>query len=69
MATIIIRRIETAQRQPILDELLSLGDNARAVLSLKLDKNEAAAKKVQARIDAATAALIKAAAMSPWTRL
>jgi hypothetical protein len=61
MATIIIRRIETAERQPILDELISLGDNARAVLSLKLDKNEAAAKKVQARIDAATAALIRAA--------
>ena len=35
MAPIIIRRIEAAQRSRS-DELLSLGDNARAVLALKL---------------------------------
>ena len=62
MAAIIIRRIEAAQRQPILQELLSLGDDARAVLSLKLDENEAAAKAAKSRVEAATAALIKASA-------
>jgi hypothetical protein len=62
MAPIIIRRIETAQRQPILQELISLGDNARAVLSLKLDENEDAAAEAKSNVEAATAALIKAAA-------
>ena len=62
MAPIIIRRIEAAQRQPILDELLSLGDDARAVLALKLNENEAQATAAEARIEAATAALIKASA-------
>ncbi len=60
MAPIIIRRIEAAQRQPILDELLSLGDDARAVLALKLNENEAQATAAEVRIEAATAALVKA---------
>ena len=62
MAAIIIRRIETAQRQPILQELISLGDSAQAVVSLKLNENEAVATAAKSRIEAATAALIKAAA-------
>jgi len=62
MALIIIHRIEKAQRQPVLDELLSLGDDARAVLSLKLSENEAKATAAAARIEAATEALIKASA-------
>jgi hypothetical protein len=62
MAAIIIRRIETAQRQPILQDLLSLPDEAHAVLTLKLEENAAAATAAAAHIEAATAALIKAAA-------
>jgi hypothetical protein len=62
LAAIIIRRIETAQRQPILEQLLSLGDSARAVLSLKLYENEAAADAAESNIEAATAALVKASA-------
>ena len=62
MAAIIIRRIDTAQRRPILQELISLGDSAHAVLSLKLDENEAAAMAAESRIEASTAALIKASA-------
>jgi hypothetical protein len=62
MAAIIIRRVEAAQRQPVLEELLSLGDDAHAVLSLKLNENEAQATAAAARIEAATAALIKASA-------
>ena len=59
MAAIIMRRIETAQRRPILQELISLGDDARAVLSLKIDENDAAMTAAESRIEAATAALIK----------
>ena len=62
MAAIIIRRIETAQRQPILEELISLDEAAHAVLSLKLDENEAAATAAECAVEAATAALIKASA-------
>jgi hypothetical protein len=62
MAAIIIRRIEEAQRQAILQDLISLGESARAVLSLKLDENEAAATAAQSRIEEATAALLKASA-------
>ncbi len=62
MAPIIIRRIETAQRQPLLDELLSLGDDARAVLSAKLNDNEDELTEAAERVEAATAALVKAAA-------
>jgi hypothetical protein len=65
MAAIIIRRIETAQRQPILQELISLDEAAPAVLSLKLDENEAAATAAEERIEAATAALTKALANTP----
>jgi negative regulator of replication initiation len=60
LAAIIIQRIETAQRGPILEELLSLGDDARAVLSRKLYENEAAANAAESDIEAATAALVKA---------
>jgi hypothetical protein len=59
MAAIIMRRIERAQRQPILLELISLGDDARAVLSLKIDENDAAMTAAESRIEAATAALIQ----------
>ncbi|MGO8704706.1 MAG: hypothetical protein ACLQVA_12890 [Candidatus Brocadiia bacterium] len=62
MAPIIIRRIETAQRQPLLDELFSLGDDARAVLSAKLNDNEDELTEAAERVEAATAALVKAAA-------
>ncbi len=62
MAPIIIRRVEAAQRQPLLDELLSLGDDARAVLALKLNENEAQATEAEARIETTTEALIKASA-------
>ena len=62
MAAIIIRRIEAAQRQAILEDLIALGDDARAVLALKLEENEAAATAAESRIEAATAALIKASA-------
>jgi len=62
MATIIINRIVTAQRQPILQELISLGDEAQAVLALKLNENEDAAAAAGARVQAATEALVKAAA-------
>jgi hypothetical protein len=62
MAGIIIRRIETAQRQPIVQELLSFDEAARAVLSLKLDEVEAAATALESSTEAATAALIKASA-------
>ena len=62
MAPIIIRRIETAQRQPLLDELFSLGDDARAALSVKLNENEDELTEAAERIEAATAALVKAAA-------
>jgi hypothetical protein len=65
MAAIIIRRIETAQRQPILQKLISLGEAALAVLSLKLDENEAAATAAESHIEAATAALTKALANPP----
>jgi hypothetical protein len=41
MAAVTIRRIEAAQRQPISQELISLGDATRAVLSLKLAENTA----------------------------
>jgi hypothetical protein len=65
MAAIIIRRIETAQRQPIIQELISLGEAAPAVLPLKLDENAAAATAAESRIEAATAALTKALANTP----
>jgi uncharacterized membrane protein YgcG len=62
MAGIIINRIVAAQRQPILQELISLGAGAQAVLSLKLNENEDAATAADSRVQAATEALIKAAA-------
>ncbi len=62
MAPIIIRRIEAAQRQPLLDELLSLGDGARTALSVKLNENEDELAEAAERIEAATAALAKGAA-------
>ena len=65
MAAIIIRRIDTAQRRPILQELISLGDAAHAVLSLKLDENKAAATAAESRIEAATAGLTETSANTP----
>ncbi len=62
MATIIINRIVAAQRQPILQELISLGDEAQTVLALKLSENEDAATAADSRVQAATEALIKASA-------
>jgi hypothetical protein len=62
MAAIIIRRIETAQRQPILLELLAHAEEAHAVLTSKLKENQVAAAAAAARVKAAKAALTKATA-------
>jgi hypothetical protein len=62
IAGIVIRRIEAAQRQPIIEQLISLGDEARVVLSQKLEENRAAVTKAKADVEAATAALVKASA-------
>jgi hypothetical protein len=62
MAAIIIQRIEAAQRQPILEELLPLSDEANAVLLSKLRQTAAAAMNAEERLVVATAALNKASA-------
>jgi hypothetical protein len=62
MAASIIRRIEAAQHQPILEELLSLSDEANAVLLSKLRQTAAAVMDAEERLVAATTALNKASA-------
>lgn len=62
MAAIIIRRIETAYREPILDQLISVGGDAHIALMRKLSESAAATTAAASNVEAATAALIKASA-------
>ena len=64
MAAIIIRRIESAQRGPILQQLIPLGDAARVALSRKLKECESAVADAETRVEAATGALVQAEAGS-----
>ena len=62
LAAITIRRIEALARRLLLEQLLCLGDSARAVLYEKLSENSAAADAAGSEVEAATAALVKASA-------
>jgi hypothetical protein len=62
IAGIVIRRIEAAQRQPIIEQLISLGDEAHVVISQKLEESRAVVTKAKANVEAATASLVKASA-------